>query len=77
VHVSAHLDETVSFVLFCVFGMMSLVVGVGITGVVFDCFFKYFQLREVFLKSIVLPKQRMNLEVEGKSSSSSDDTKIY
>lgn len=74
-YVSDQLDETVSFALFCTFGLISLIVALIIVAVFIVCFSKYFQIREIFLKSIV--RQKLIRSEDGGSSSSSDENKIY
>lgn len=69
-YMSDQLEDTVSFALFCTFGLMSLIVALIIVGVFIVCFSKYFQIREIFLKSIVRPK--IIRSEDGGSSSSSD-----
>ena len=75
VYMSAEMEQTAGFVLFCAFSLMSLIVAIIMVGVLVVCFSKYFQVREIFLKSIVRPKR--NRSEDGGSSSSSDENKMY
>jgi hypothetical protein len=75
VYMSEEMEETAGFVLFCAFGLMSLIVAIVMVGVLIVCFSRYFQVREIFLKSIIRPKRNRS-EEEG-TSSSSDENKMY
>ena len=75
VYMSGEMEKTAGFVLFCTFSLMSLIVAIIMVGVLVVCFSKYFQVREIFLKSIVKPNR--NRSEDGGSSSSSDENKMY
>ncbi len=75
VYMSEEMDQTAGFVLFCAFSLMSLIVAIIMVGVLIVCFSKYFQVREIFLKSIVRLKR--NRSEDGGTSSSSDENKLY
>ena len=53
---SSNTADLTRLIMFIVFGVLCVIVGISIFVVFVVCCPKYFQVREIFLKSIVIPK---------------------